>query len=76
MNMNIYLSPMVSTLILNKNKSGEDLFDSLTRIGGLFAFFFLIMRPIGQRINKKLYMGSLVKELYIFKSSASEPIKK
>lgn len=67
LNMNIYLSPTVSTMILNKNKSGEDLFDSLTRIGGLFAFFFLVLRPFANRLNSKLYMGSLVKELFIFK---------
>jgi len=69
--MNIYLNPMVSTMLLNKNKSGEDFFDALTRIGGLFAFFFLVLRPFASRINKKLYMGSLVKELFIFKQSDS-----
>ena len=72
LNMNIYLSPMVSTMVLNKNKSGEDLFDSLTRIGGLFAFFFLVLRPFANRLNNKLYMGSLVKDLFIFKKSENK----
>jgi hypothetical protein len=69
LDMNLYLSPTVSTMILNKNKSGEDLFDSFTRIGGLFAFFFLVLRPFASRLNRKLYMGSLVKELFIFRKT-------
>jgi len=63
---------MVSTMLLNRNKSGEDLFDALTRIGGLFAFFFLVMRPFANRLNNRLYMGSLVKELFIFKQAETQ----
>ena len=63
---------MVSTMILNRNKSGEDLFDAFTRIGGLFAFFFLVLRPFANRLNHKLFMGSLVKELFIYKRAETE----
>ena len=69
LDVNVYLGPTVSTMLLNRNKSGEDLFDALTRIGGLFAFFFLVLRPFASRLNNKLYLGTLVKELFIFKEA-------
>lgn len=42
-NLDMFLSPTISTMILNKNKSGEDLFDMLMKIGGMFAFCFLVL---------------------------------
>jgi len=63
----MFLSPMVSTLIKNIDKDGDDFMDFLTKTGGFIVAIYCIIYPLGKYISHKLYQSSLIQSLYILK---------
>tara|TARA_B110000285_G_C15025331_1_gene563863 strand:- start:765 stop:1019 length:255 start_codon:yes stop_codon:yes gene_type:complete len=58
--MEMYLSPMVSTMIRNIDKDGDDFMDFLTKVGGFFVAIYCIIYPFGKYISLQLYHSSLI----------------
>jgi hypothetical protein len=63
----MFLSPMVATLIKNMDQDGDDFTDFLTKTGGFIVAIYVLIYPIGKYISHKLYQSSLIQSLYILK---------
>ena len=65
--MDFIFNPVISTLVISRNKNGSNLMDLLTSTGGFIALLWFVILPIGKNTSRKLYDANLVSGLYFTK---------
>jgi len=65
--MDFIFNPLISTLVISRNKNEKSFMDLLVQTGGFIAVLWFVILPIGKNTSRKLYDANLVSYLYFTK---------